>query len=70
MINQDSYPRQSPPSVYRPEVGLALVPRDRLPWLRSRYEELVRALSASPAAAYFHGISAQIDSRLQQGEPA
>jgi hypothetical protein len=59
-----------PPSVNHPEAGLALLPRDQLPQLRSRYEELLREFSVSPAAAYFRGILTQIDFRLQKAESA
>ena len=70
MINHDSDARQSPPSLSNPEAGLALLPPEHLPQLRFRYEELLRIGSVSPAAMYFRGIVAQINTRLQQGESA
>ena len=59
-----------PPSVNRPETGLALLPRKQLPALRERYLELLRTPHASPAAVYLRAVLAQIDSQLQQNEAA
>jgi hypothetical protein len=64
MINHESHGRQSPASVNRPEVGLALLPLHQLPRQRARYVELLRTLGASPATAYARGVIHQIDARL------
>jgi hypothetical protein len=58
------------PSVNRPEAGITLLPREQLPWLRSRYLELLAQLDATPAAVYVRAILAQIDHQLQQGATA
>jgi hypothetical protein len=59
-----------PPSVNRPEAGITLLPWEQLPWLRSRYVELLSRLDDAPAAVYVRAILAQIDHRLQQGASA
>jgi hypothetical protein len=56
-----------PPSVNQPEVGLALLPRDQLPWLRTRYVELLRDLGVSPALVYVYAILQEIDMLTQSG---
>lgn len=59
-----------PPSVNRPEAGITLLPREQLPWLRSRYLELLAQLDAAPAAVYMRAILVQIEHQLQQGASA